>query len=114
MAKMTKVEMLGAIKNVVADNAEMVVFLDHEIELLGRRNAKGSRGLTKTQKENQEIKARIVDFLGDGEAHTATEVAQGVQISQNKATALLTQLKNDETVIRIVDKKVARFTLAGE
>lgn len=114
MAKMTKVEMLGAIKNVVADNAEMVAFLDHEIELLGRRNAKGSRGLTKTQKENQEIKARIVDFLGDGEAHTATEIAHGVDISQNKATALLTQLKNDGAIVREVVKKVAFFKLAGE
>ena len=110
---MTKKETLVAIREVVAQYPEFVAFLDHEVELLDRRASKGSRGLTKTQKENQEIKVRIVDFLSDGQPHTATEIAKSVDISQNKATALLTQLKNDGSVTREVVKKVAYFQMGA-
>ena len=35
---MTKREMFAEIRNIVADNAEMVAFIDHEIELLERKS----------------------------------------------------------------------------
>lgn len=35
---MTKKEMFTEIRKVVADNAEMVAFIDHEIELLNRKS----------------------------------------------------------------------------
>lgn len=34
---MTKKEMFAEIKKVVADNAEMIAFIDHEIELLSKK-----------------------------------------------------------------------------
>ena len=50
MAK-TKKEMFVEIRNVVADNAEMVAFIDHEIELLSRKSG-SPRKPTQTQIEN--------------------------------------------------------------
>ena len=109
--KMTKVQMFEAIKAVVADNQEMVDFLNHEIALTEKRNSRKSTGMTKTQKENLEVKSAIVDALVENENMTATEVANAVGISLAKATALLTQLVKTEKVQRNVEKKVARFSV---
>ena len=106
---MTKVEMFNAIKVLVADNAEMVEFIDHEIELVEKRNARKSTGMTKTQKENVEIKARIVDALRESEGLTATAVAETVGISLAKATALLTQLVKANEVERVKNGKAVTF-----
>ena len=39
---MTKREMFAEIRKIVADNAEMVAFIDHEVELLDKKKS-GSR-----------------------------------------------------------------------
>lgn len=113
MAKMTKKEMFTEILGVeaVASNPAFVEFINHEIELLSRKRSSGSRGLTKTQKENQEIKARMVEVL-TGEQKRASEIAEILGISQNKATALVTQLVNENIAERITVGKVAMFTVA--
>ena len=108
---MTKKEMFEAIKVVVADNAEMVEFLDKEIALVEKRNARKSTALTKTQKENVEIKARIMEALADADGMTATAVAETVGISVAKASALLTQLVKAETVERQKSGKNILFVL---
>lgn len=115
MTKMTKKEMFAEVIAIVSESTaenkeQLVTALEHEVELLSRKRST-SRGMTATQKENVVIKERILDFLKSVEHATATEVAAGAGISQNKATALLTQLKNEEKVERIVDKKVAHFSI---
>lgn len=108
---MTKVEMFEAIKAVVVDNAEMVDFINHEIELVQKRNSRKSSKPTKKQTENLAIKEAIKEMLANAESMTATEVASAVNVSPAKATALLTQLVKAEEVKRTVDKKVARFSI---
>ena len=56
---MTKKEMFAEICKGVADNAEMVAFIDHEIELLDRKSG-SPRKPTKTQVENDGFKADIL------------------------------------------------------
>ena len=108
---MSKVEMFEAIKAVVADNEEMVFFINHEIELIQKRNAYKSNKPTKKQTENLAIKEAIKDMLANAEGMTATEVATAVNVSPAKATALLTQLVKAEEIKRTVEKKVARFSI---
>ena len=108
---MTKMEMFAAIKVAVADNADMVEFIDKEMAALAKRNAHKSNKPTKTQVENAAIKETIKETLADAEAMTATEIAAAVGISLAKATALLTQLVKAEEVHREVEKKVARFSI---
>ena len=108
---MTKMEMFAAIKTAVADNAEMVEFIDKEMAALAKRNSRKSDKPTKTQVENAAIKETIKETLADAEAMTATEIAAAVGISLAKATALLTQLVKTEEVHREVEKKVARFSI---
>ena len=108
---MTKVEMFEAIKAVVVDNAEMVDFINHEIELVQKRNSRKSSKPTKKQTENLAIKEAIKDMLANADGMTATEVATAVNVSPAKATALLTQLVKAEEIKRTVEKKVARFSI---
>lgn len=117
---MTKREMFVAIANVaeVAANAEMVDFLNHQIELLDSRKSSTSKTPTKTQKENASIKATILDVLSEaGRAMTITEMLQDERLSaysNQKMSALLRQLGDDGTkeVRKFKDKKVTLFEIA--
>ena len=114
---MTKREMFVAIANVaeVASNEEMMNFINHEIELLDNRKGKGSKGMTKTQKENEGIKELILATLAEiGEKATvsdlvATDALNGY--SNQKISALLRQLVASGQVEKTMEKKKAFFSL---
>ena len=67
--------------------------------------------------ENETIRTAIVDFLANGKARVS-DITKGVNeilgtdFTSNKVSAQVTVLKNDGTVIREVDKKIAFFSLA--
>ncbi len=110
MTNMTYVSAVEyAISNI--DNAEVVEKLSALRDSLVKRNSRKSEGLTKTQKENIAIKEAIVEALAESEGMTATEVANAVNISLAKATALLTQLVKADAIKREVEKKVAHFSV---
>ena len=52
---MTKRENYTAIRAIVADNAELVAFIDHELELLDKKNSKRSDKPTAKQTANAEL-----------------------------------------------------------
>lgn len=70
---------------------EVVNMAMAEIEKMDARNAKRRNTPSKTAKENEPIKANILEVLTDG-AKTASEVAKEVGISTQKASALLRQI----------------------
>ena len=113
---MTKREMFAEIRKVVADNAEMVAFIDHEVELLNRKSG-GQRKPTKTQLENAEFKAEIVAFLGEvGTPHTIKEIQANVLniagLTNQRVSANLKQMVDNGTVNKAVVKGKSLFTLA--
>ena len=112
--KITKKEMFTMIKAQVKDNAEMVAFIDHEIELLDKKAS--NKKATKTQEANVGIKSTILAVLEGGKSMTITEM-QGASVelgklSNQKVSALVRQLVDAGDVVRIIDKKVSRFSLA--
>lgn len=108
---MTKVEMFNAIKEVVADNKEMVTFIEHEIELLQKKSS--NRKPTKTQEENKSLKNEILSVLTD-EGMTVTEIQKSSEIladvSNQKVSALLRQLVEVGAVEKTTDKKKSLFS----
>lgn len=123
--KMTKKEYFAQIREVVASNAELVAFVDHEIELLDRKNS--SKGQTKTQIENETIARVIVEELAKIEkAVTITELmeqseviknyelANGNHLTNQKISAILKTLVTDNQVIRTSDKKKTYFSVVSE
>lgn len=100
MANMTKVAKFTAIANaleaqgITFEDFDAQAFLAKEIETTNKKNAHKSTTPTKTQKENEEIKGKIVALLADREdGMTAGEVATALGLSSpQKASALLKQL----------------------
>ncbi len=118
---MTKREMFVAIANVaeVAANAEMVEFLNHQIELLDARKNSKSKGMTKTQKENEGIKAVITEVLTEiGGKATVTEILKHDErlsvYSNQKISALLRLMVDEGKVTKTPEGKKSYFEVAVE
>ena len=115
---MTKKEMFANIATLLADNDEVVTFCNHEIELLENRKTSKSGKPTKKQEENTALKDVIRDTLAEAdEGMTATEIANAVNASVPKVSALLRQMtpeNGDGTVIRYTEGKKIFFRLADE
>ena len=118
--KVTKKDNFKAIIEVLAKNGreDLVSVIEHEIELIEKKasNAK----MTKTQEANQDIKALIVKELARlARPVTITElIAESSEIaeitggSNQKVSALMTQLKNSNQVVRTQEGKKAMFSIA--
>ena len=98
-----------------AVTAEVVGVLGNMIAQLDKR-ASAPKKPTKKQVANEGVKAEIVTFLsGAKEPMTVKAIAEGMGIEAwQKVSALLTQLKNDGTVVRSEVKGKAYFALANE
>ena len=114
--KITKKEMFTMIKAQVKDNVEMVAFIDHEIELLDKKAS--NKKATKTQEANVGIKSTILAVLEGAKPMTVTEMqgasAELGELSNQKVSALVRQLVEAGKVVKTIDKKVSRFSLADK
>lgn len=109
---MTKREMFEAIVNGNVTD-EVVEMARVEIEKLDARNAKRRNTPSKTAVANEPIKAKITEVLTN-EPQTASEIATKVEISVNKASALLRQIDGlTVTEVKVKGKgKVKGYALA--
>jgi hypothetical protein len=120
--KKTIIEMYEEIKAVPGLSAEQIAFLDKRIEITQKKNAKsadGERKPTKLQLENENIKVDILSVLGGFDKAVSINELQKASadlanLSNQKITALLTQLLDDGKVVRSVVKGRAYFALATE
>lgn len=116
--KTTKREYYELIKSKLADNAEIVAFCDHEIELLENRKktADGKKKLTPKQKENLALIATILDNMeidtvySIGDMQRKFEVCK--ELTNQKISSLIRQAMTDGTIDRIEEKGRAFFKLA--
>lgn len=113
--RITKRDVLNYIIKTYANDTMVVEYATHEIELLDRKKATDTK--TKTQVENENIKDVIVRVLGNAEnAMTITDIQANDEtlatLSNQKMSALLKQLVDDNVVVKEVVKKKAYFTLA--
>ena len=113
--KLTKKEKFAMIKEYVLDNPMLVEFLDNEIELLNKKASSSAK--TKTQKDNEIIKEKIVAILNMNKdmQYTISEFQASFEefaidkYSNQKLNALFTQLKNEGKIARVQDKKKSYF-----
>ena len=115
---MTKKETINLLIDVLMGNQEVedmqifVDFLVHERELLEKKSS--NSGQTKTQKENETIKEKIVETLKElGRYATITDIQENNEelgaYSNQKISALLKQLVDTQVVEKMIDKKKAYF-----
>lgn len=107
---MTKKEMFVAIKAVVAENQEMVDFLDHEIELLTNRKSNGN---TKSKAESDARKAKLLAALSEmdkpvsiAELKATTSDPDVAEWTSQRISGLFSRM---DEVDKVMDKKVAKF-----
>ena len=122
MKKVTKKENFEKIIELLKTQGfdELVQVMQHEIELLDKKKANGK--MTKTQEQNEDIKAIILDTLRDSDTPLSitellnknTELNKIVGGSNQKASALMTQLKNADLVVRTTQGKKAVFSINTE
>ena len=111
--KMTIVEMYEAIiaKGEGVLSKEELDFLQGRADIVAKKNA--TRKPTKAQEENEGLKEKILEFMSDGVSRTVTDIQKGVGLESNqKASALVRQLKEAGLVVRTESKGKAYFTKA--
>ena len=118
--KMTKRDyfnQLLAIDGVKA-NADLVTFINHELELLAKKNASGSSKPTAVQVVNEGIKSEILECMANepNRLFTISEMQKVfpccAELSNQRVSALVRQLVADEKVERLEEKRKAVFRLA--
>lgn len=95
---------------------DAVDFIDHEVNLLARKNSGESKKPTKAQEENEGYKALILEFLTDKDGVTCTEIIKGVTefegFNPQKISALMRQLRLQHKVVANEVKGKSLFSLA--
>lgn len=110
--KMTKKEMFSAMLAKYDFNADEVAFIEHELELLTKKNS-APKAMTATQKANAELAVKVVETLEPNMLYTVSEVCKVMGIDSNqKMTHILTALVEDGKVVRTVEKRRAHYSLA--
>ena len=118
--KMTKRDYFNTLLTIdaVKSNPALVEFVEHELELLAKKNASGSGKMTATQVANEGIKAEILECMANepNRMFTISEMQKSfdccAEMSNQRVSALIRQLVNDEKVVRIEDKRKAYFKIA--
>ena len=117
MTKREKFEMLAKIAEVQA-NPMLVEFIEHELELLAKKNASGEGKLTAVQIANNGIKEKILECMAKepNRLFTISEMMKlfpcCAELSNQRVSALVRQLKEDGKVERLEEKRKAVFRIA--
>ena len=115
MTKREKFEMLKAIP-AVAENPILVEFIDHELDILARKNS-GERKPTASQMVNEGVKNAIVEFLEkERKPFTITELIKqcpACQDASNQRINALVRQMVPERVERVKVKGKALFAVPG-
>jgi predicted transcriptional regulator len=111
LTKKAKIRMLLDIKE-VQENPTLVEYLENEYDLLERKSS--NKAPSKNQVANESLKEVIVDILTTNATEMSIREIQAdnevlAELSNQKMSALLTQLVDTGIVERIVDKKKTYF-----
>lgn len=113
LTKAQKFAMLRAIP-AVAENAMLVEFIDHEVELLTKKNSADKKP-TAQQVANAGIATAIIEGMEPNRLYTVTEVIKSIpacaDLTNQRVSALLRQLVEAGKVKRTEDKRKAYFSL---
>ena len=109
---MTKREMLNKIMAVCANDAEIVRFCGHELELLDKRKGYKSNKPSKAQIANAELAEKIAEYIAENGAVTCGQVEEAFNISNQKASAILNRNAKFVKVTEAKGKVKATFGLA--
>ena len=112
--KLTKAQKFAILRAIpaVAENPMLVEFIDHEVELLTKKNS-AEKKPTAQQVQNAGIATAIVEGMEPNRLYTVTEVIKSIpacaDMTNQRVSALLRQLVEAGKVKRTEDKRKAYF-----
>ena len=115
--KMTKATAWTIVRSIVensghAQSAELVAKIDNELALLAKKNS-AEKKPTAQQTANEMVKTAILNGMERNRVYTVTEVIKEIpecaELTNQRVSALLRQLKDEGKVIRTEDKRKAYF-----
>ena len=117
--KITKRESFSEIKVILEGlgKERLAKVMEHELELLAKKNS-ADRKPTAEQIKNEGVKDIILETLASepNKLFTITEIQKAneslAELSNQKLSALVRQLKEDNKIERVEDKRKAYFKLA--
>ena len=120
--KVTKREKFEMLKALVKDNAMLVEFIDHEIELLDKKKSNGNAKAN--EKMDSQVNLVYNALVSVGRAVSASELIaetdlsalaneSGV-VSTQKVSALLKKLVDGGKIEKYIDKKKTYFRIKAE
>lgn len=120
MKKITKRERFVQILAIpaIAENADLTAFIQHEIELLDKKNS-GEKKMTPQQEANAVIKANVLALAqaNPDRLFTIGEFLKEVSdlpedMTSQRMTAIVRQMCDNHLLIRVEEKRKAYFKLA--
>ena len=113
--KMTKRDYFNAILSKYPLTDDEKAFVEHELELLAKKNSSEKKP-TAQQTVNESIKIAIANGMTANRLYTVTEIQKEISecadLSNQRVSALLRQMKDDGIVTRTEDKRKAYFSIA--
>ena len=99
-------------------NEEMLKFLNHELELLEKKNktSGGEKKLTSRQTKNEALKGEVLNYMELGQRYTPDQLLAGVpnqptDMSKNRLVAVMHQLKAEGAIEVVKEKGKTYYTL---
>ena len=112
--KMTKRDYFKAIMEKYPLTDAEKAFVEHELELLAKKNS-AEKKPTAQQALNEGIKTAIAEGMSPNRLYTVTEIQKEIpecaELSNQRVSALLRQMKGDGIVTRTEDKRKAYFSI---
>lgn len=119
--KMTKREKFEMLKALVVDNAMLVEFIDHEIELLDKKKSNGNAKANEKMEKSVELVYNALASVGRAVAVSELIAETNLDelknesgvVSTQKVSAMLKKLKDSGRVESYTDKKKTYFKVVG-
>lgn len=97
----------------VKSNPALVEFIEHELELLAKKNS-AEKKPTAQQEANAVIKTAILEVLADGKKRTITDLLKQTpnlpeDMTNQRMSALVRQMVDAGTIVRTEEKRKAYF-----
>ena len=115
--KLTKAQKFAMLKDIadVKANPTLVEFIDHELELLAKKNSSEKKP-TAQQTANEGLKVAILNGMEDGRLYTITELLKEIpecaDLTNQRVSAIIRQMLGT-SVERVEDKRKAYFRKIG-
>jgi hypothetical protein len=115
--RITKTDRFNELLNLdeVKSNPELVDFINHEIDLLVKKNT-GDKKPTATQMANEALKISIAEGMEQNRLYSCTEIIKEIPacagLNPQKVSPLLNQMVEAEILTKTVEKRRSYFALA--